>query len=63
MVQCINVAERIREMEMHPFIQECLLLLPANMVLGNIGIMNDKTIAHATPVGRVIGPPMRLMFA
>jgi hypothetical protein len=50
-------------MEMHPFIQESLALLPDNMVLGNVAIIMDKTIAHANPAGRVVPTGSRLMFA
>jgi hypothetical protein len=63
MVQCMNVGDCISQMEMHPFIQECLALLPDNIVLGNVAIIMDKTIAHAIPAGRVVPAGSRLMFA
>jgi hypothetical protein len=59
----MNVGDCISQMEMHPFIQESLALLPDNMVLGNVAIIMDKTIAHAIPVGRVVPAGSRLMFA
>lgn len=64
-IQICNVRERLsRDIEMNPFIQECLQQLPVGAVLGVLGIMPDRVVTHALPLDRQ--PPAaanaRLMF-
>ena len=63
LVQFGNVIGRISHIECDPFIQECMMLMPANSVLATLAIITDRTIVHNTPAARVIVAPNRLVFA
>ncbi len=63
LVQFGNVTSRIRDIELGPFIQECMLQMPLNSVSVNIAIIRDRTVVNATPAARVIVAPNQLVFA
>jgi hypothetical protein len=63
-IQYGNVRERIRDIEMDPFIQECLQQLPQGTVLGALGEIRDTTTANTQPLNRQPPPAAnaRLIF-
>ncbi len=63
LLQYGNVRDRIRDIELDPFIQECMSLMPANSVLATMALITDRTLVNATPAARVIVAPNRLVFA
>ena len=63
LVQFSNVISRISVIELDPFIQECIALMPVNSVLATLFIITDRATVNATPAARVIVAPHRLVFA
>eukprot|EP01031_Cornospumella_fuschlensis_P035907 gene35907-43554_t len=47
LTQYCNVRVRLRDIEMDPFVQDCLQELPVGTVLGVLGQLVDRTIANA----------------
>ena len=46
--------ERIRNIELDLFMQECMELMPANTVLASVAIIIDKSIVHAQAPNRLV---------
>lgn len=50
-----NVRERLKEIELDPFIQECMAAVPVGSTLGTCAQINEKANVRGEPLGRV--PP------
>jgi hypothetical protein len=62
-VQYANVRERLRDIEMHPFVQLCVLPLQAGAVLATTAHIDDRKVIAGVPANRLAPPPpLRLVF-
>jgi hypothetical protein len=51
-----NVTTRLSHVEMDPFVQQCMVNIPAGWVLASTAQLTDKAIIRATPCARIAPP-------
>jgi hypothetical protein len=58
-----NVRDRLREVEMDPFVQQCMVNIAPGSVLASTAQLTHKAIIRATPCARIAPPyPLRKVF-
>jgi hypothetical protein len=63
LVQALNVNSALKEIELHPWIQHCMRLLPAGVFLAHTYVLTDRAVARANPAQRAApDAPHRQVF-